>query len=367
MTLEAKLISEKENRIQEFTVHFWNDQVRIDSKILPTGQISADVLNLSDELILDLRYKADEMLKIMSKKFFNPETEKNPALVSAVQERLNGVLNIVLTLPLFEHLNMDAAFARNMLTTVYTENLEEFQRMLLPGAMENALFVSLLKKLAVIPDELHTFRIYIGTMLDFFFERLKRRNAEYYAVAVYDFFSNQEIQKEISAALPPPPAYQFLQARGAMIEYTTMPDPENPKKYIVAERMVFDSIASFLHADFFRGLMNGNAPRRCHNCKRFFLLSNGYDTCYCNNIAPGETEKTCRKIGAHKKEARKEGKTPVRLEYDKVYNRLKTRRARGKLSADEWNAAVSLALDYKDKAEAGKITDLELREIYDKM
>lgn len=38
-------------------------------------------------------------------------------------------------------------------------------------------------------------------------------------------------------------------------------------------------------------------PRRCHNCGKYFLLTNGYNTCYCNNIAPGETERTCRKVG----------------------------------------------------------------------
>jgi hypothetical protein len=188
-----------------------------------------------------------------------------------------------------------------------------------------------------------------------------------YAVGVYDFFSNKEIQRDISASLPPSPVYLFQQSRRAMIEYTTMPNPGDEKKYIIAERMVFDSIASFLHTDFFRGLMNGNTPRRCHNCGKFFLLLSGYSICYCLNTAPGETKRTCRDVGAHKKEARKEGKTPARLEYDKVYNRLKTRRARGKLPANEWNAAVALALEYKDKAEAGKISDFELKEIYEKM
>lgn len=77
--------------------------------------------------------------------------------------------------------------------------------------------------------------------------------------------------------------------------------------------------------------------------------------------------RTCRDVGAHKKEARREGKTPACVEYDKVYNRLKTRRARGKLSTDEWNAAVALALEYKDRAEAGEITDFELKKMYDKM
>jgi hypothetical protein len=51
----------------------------------------------------------------------------------------------------------------------------------------------------------------------------------------------------------------------------------------------------------------------------------------------------------------------------KVYNRLKTRRARGKLSTDEWNAAVALAIEYKDKAEAGEISGFVLKEIYEIM
>lgn len=59
----------------------------------------------------------------------------------------------------------------------------------------------------------------------------------------------------------------------------------------------------FLYTEFYRALMAGNALRRCHNCGRYFLLTAGYNTCYCNNIAPGETKRTCRKVGAHKKSA----------------------------------------------------------------
>lgn len=367
MALETRRLSEKENSIQGFTVHFWNGRVSIDGRVLPMGQVSSDVLNLSDDLLLDLRHKANEMLKIMKTELFNPEIKKDLALVSAVQETLNEVMDIVLILPLFEYLDVDVKLTRSLLSEVYSENPEEFRQMLLPETAENILFVGFLKTLTLISDELHTFRVYVRTMLDFYFERLKRRNPEYYAVAIYDFFSNRKVQREISSLMPPAPVYQFQQARAAMIEYTTMPDPEEPKKYIVAERMVFDSIAAFLHVDFFRGLMNGNVPRRCHNCRRYFLLLGGYDICYCLNIAPGETNRTCRDVGAHKKEARKEGKTPARLEYDKVYNRLKTRKARGKLTTDEWNDAVALALAYKDKAEAGELSDFELREIYNKM
>lgn len=151
------------------------------------------------------------------------------------------------------------------------------------------------------------------------------------------------------------------------VKFVPLLNPAGKGKPILAEETEFSYLSFFLYTDFYRGLIAGNIPRRCHNCVRYFLLNRGYDTCYCNSIAPGETEKTCRKAGAHKREARKEGKTPTRLEYDKVYNKLKTRRARGKLSLNEWNAAVALALEYKDRAERGEISDTELKAIYDKM
>lgn len=367
MALETRLISEKENSIHEFTVHFWKDRVIFDRENLPMGQISTDVLNLSEEQILALRYKANETYGLFRTLLYNPEIKKDLTLITALQDKLNEYLDMILALPLFKHLDVDVRMTRNTLTVIFEETPDDFQRILQQGTLEFETFYGFLRKIFTIPDELISFRVYVAAMLDFYFERLRKRNEEYYAVGVYDFFSNREIQRDISSSFPPAPVYQFRQSRQALIEYTTMPNPDDVKKYIIAERMVFTSIATFLHADFFKGLMNGNAPRRCHNCKRFFLLNSGYDTCYCNSIAPGETEKTCRKVGAHKKQASKEGKTPARQEYDKVYNRFKTRHARGKLSDDEWNAAVALALEYKDKAERGEISDVELKAIYDTM
>ncbi|WP_367575878.1 DUF6076 domain-containing protein [Acutalibacter intestini] len=74
--------------------------------------------------------------------------------------------------------------------------------------------------------------------------------------------------------------------------------------------------------------MHGNCPRRCHNCGKYFLLTAGYNTCCCNITAPGETSRTCRKVGAHNKaEKEKASKTPAQRECRRAYNRLKARRA----------------------------------------
>ncbi len=110
----------------------------------------------------------------------------------------------------------------------------------------------------------------------------------------------------------------------------------------------------------------GNAPRRCHNCGRYFLLTAGYNTCYCNNIAPGETERTCRKVGAHRKEAQgKANWSPAKKEYGRTYNRLKGRKQRGKISTDQWNAAVSKAQKVLDMAERGELTEEETRKRFE--
>ena len=130
--------------------------------------------------------------------------------------------------------------------------------------------------------------------------------------------------------------------------------------------MVFHSIGNFLRTGFFRALQHGNAPRRCHNCHKFFLLTAGYNTCYCNDIAPGETERTCRKVGAHKK-AEAKTKTPVQKEYDRVYNRLKQQKSRGKISVNDWNVAVAEAQEMKVRAERGELGDEAMRAVFEGM
>ena len=80
------------------------------------------------------------------------------------------------------------------------------------------------------------------------------------------------------------------------------------------------------------------------------------------NIAPGETDRTCRKVGAHRKEAQgKERHTPAQKEYDKTYNRLKARKQRGKISESEWNIAVAKAQKLLEQFGRGKRSDEELK------
>jgi hypothetical protein len=346
------------NVYDQFSVLFWGDNVMLGGGVsFPLGQITTDFLNMDEQILAEIDKRVREFTIGMRALFIN----KNNDAVIPLQEKLNAVWDVIFTLPFYRNLPLDIRSSRNLLPMLLTDK-RKWAEVFQDNSDGNKMFMEFLDKLEYFAESIRNFRDQITGMLELYFENLTRRNSEAYAQAYSKYHRDMADTGDLLFGDLP-----FEQGFPVKVRFTPLQHPQGKGKPMIAEEVEFSYLSHFLYSDFYRGLIAGNMPRRCHNCGRYFLLNKGYDTCYCNNIAPGETGKTCRKVGAHKKEARKEGKTPARLEYDKVYNRLKTRRARGKLSVDEWNAAVALALEYKDKAEAGKISDSELKEIYDKI
>lgn len=92
------------------------------------------------------------------------------------------------------------------------------------------------------------------------------------------------------------------------------------------------------------------------------MLTTGYNTCYCNSIAPGETSRTRRKAGANWKEAQgKANRTPAQVKYDCVYNWLKQKKNRKKIGVNKWNAAVAEEMKVLEQAECGDQNDDEMK------
>jgi len=333
----------KANAYDQFSVLFWEDNVMLGcGASFPLGQITTDFLNMDEQILTEIDKRVREFTTGMRALFIN----KNNDAVIKLQKKLNAVWDVIFTLPFYRDLPLDIHSSHNLLPMLLADK-QKWAEVFQDNSEGNKMFMEFLDKLEYFAEGIRNFKGQIAGMLELYFENLTRRNSEAYAQAYSNYYRDMaDAGVLLFGDLP------FEQRFPVKIRFTPLRHPQGKGKPMIAEEVEFSYLSHF---------------RRCHNCGRYFLLNKGYDTCYCNNIAPGETGKTCRKVGAHKKEARKEGKTPARLEYDKVYNRLKTRRARGKLSVDEWNAAVALALEYKDKAEAGKISDSELKEIYDKM
>jgi len=343
----------------EFSVLFWEGNVMLgEGASFPLGQMTTDFLNLDVKVLHEIHRRAKDFVKDARALFKN----KNSGAVLPVQEKLNAVWDLIFDLPFYRNLPLNIYGARNLFPTLLQDKAL-WKDLMKDGTERNKAFMVFLDKLEYFAQSIENFRGQVSSMLELYFEQLPRRNSEAYAVAYTKYFKDM-----INGGAMLSIGREFEQGFDLKVKFVPLLNPTVKGKPILAEETEFSYLSFFLYTDFYRGLIAGNIPRRCHNCRRYFLLNKGYDTCYCNSIAPGETAKTCRKVGAHKKEARNHsGATPAQKEYRKAYNKLKTRRARGKLSVDEWNATVALALEYKDKAEAGEITDLELKKLYDKM
>lgn len=335
-----------------FSVFFSGNHVYVNGKAFPLGQIGVDVLALDSGVLTEVDRRVGAFLSAV----WPLLQEKTDSAAISAQEKLNAVWEVIFTLPLYRGLALDAETAYHLLPLMFSDK-EAWAEVLDVDSEGHAMFEKFLNGLEYFGESLRTFRGQIAGMLELYFEPLKRRNSGAYAAAYMHYFNDMAVAGAGFFG-----AIDFAQSFPMEVKFVPMAHPTDRGKVILAEKAEFGYLTHFLYTDFYRALIAGNAPRRCHNCGRYFLLTEGYNTCYCNNIAPGETERTCRKVGAHKKEAQERvTATPAQKEYAKVYNRLKARKQRGKISVDDWNAAVAKAQDLKEQTERGELGDEELR------
>ena len=335
-----------------FSVLFGKDEVYINGKAFPLGQCSTDILNLDSAVLTELDHRVGVLMPAVKNMF----TEKTDSAAASAQEKLNAVWDLIFALPVYRELSMDMETAYNLfpLTLSDPKKWAEVQE---AGTEGHAMFHKFMDGLEYFPESLRNFRGQVKSMLELYFEPLLRRGADAYAVAYAQYFSDMR-----AAGAMLFDANDFEQSFPVQVKFVPMAHQIEAGKVILAEKAEFSYLSHFLYTDFYRALMAGNAPRRCHNCGAYFLLTAGYNTCYCNNLAPGETARTCRKVGAHRKEAKERASaTPAQREYTKAYNRLKMRKQRGKISVDDWNNAVARAQDLKEQTERGELSDEELR------
>lgn len=68
----------------------------------------------------------------------------------------------------------------------------------------------------------------------------------------------------------------------------------------IVEKMYFNGLLDFVYVELMKDLQKGFVPKRCANCRRWFLQTPGATYSYCNEPAPGQGGKICREIGAAK-------------------------------------------------------------------
>ena len=340
----------------QFTTFFYDGRVYLSDTSYPIGQCCVDIVNMDEEVLSEIDRCVEEFIPAARKLLM----EKTNSAVAFAQEKLNAVWDIIFTMPVYRDLNMNLELSYHSLERLY-EQKDKWAQVQDVHSEGHEIYERMIDDLVHFANRVRALRLQLRIMTEKYFESLKRRNSATYGTAYSTFYADM---LRTGALLF---GEDFDQKFSVEIDFVPMMRKENEREFFVAEKTTFNYLHDFLRTEFYRGLAIGNAPRRFHNCGKHFLLTAGYNTCYCGNIAPGETERTCRKVGAHRKEAQgKANRSPARVEYDRTYNRLKQRKVRGKISADEWNAAVAQAMQVLEQAERGELTDDEMRERFRK-
>ena len=131
-------------------------------------------------------------------------------------------------------------------------------------------------------------------------------------------------------------------------ELLEVPNANGNASEMLCEVTRFYDIGSFLALEFFCGIESGRLPKRCACCGKYFLPDNGHYPEFCSDIAPGESYKTCREIGARKKYNDKVRSNPVWLQYQRAYKTHYARYMKKKMTSSEFEEWSQYASNLRD-------------------
>ena len=107
-----------------------------------------------------------------------------------------------------------------------------------------------------------------------------------------------------------------------------------------------NDIPSLLNFELTEIIKDNIILKICNYCKKYFIASNRHIT-YCNNIAPGNSTKTCRQVARSRKYLENFKKDEALALFTKVYNNKAYK-------ASRYKDIVDYELDYKHFKEIGR-------------
>lgn len=334
---------------ENFSVLFVEDSLRVDLKNFSLGAMTTEILNRD-------RGEIDRLVALcedFDRAFSNTLQEEGREKLRSAQTRLTAFLDAALQLPPYSYLDIKSEPGYTLLADV-ADDERRWEALLTPSTPECTRVTDFARSVRDFGRGLLRFREQVTHMLDTYFNKLTSRTPDAYAEALAIFRNAEKSSAPIGSSHSTHMGFY--------------PVRTEDRRFVIAEEISFNDLSAFLYTDLFRGMVIGHVPRRCLNCGRFFLLTGRYDIRYCSNVAPGETERTCRKVGAHLREkVTRElaaAESPEVREYQKAYNRLKQRKVMGKISAEEWNEQVAEAIAIRDRAQRGEIDELEMEELF---
>lgn len=172
---------------------------------------------------------------------------------------------------------------------------------------------------------------------------LKMLDPENYAAALYDYLKDA-IAAQTIVTTPAQSLYSNVDP--VMLRFVPRKTLPGSGEYQIFEYYEVDNLQTLLKMDFYRALGAGHVIRRCGYCRRYFLLTKGYHTRYCDNPSPDNPKYTCAQLGYRQtgmKEAAKDD--PKKQALLRCYQRLNKDVSRGNLTSEQRHILYAKAED----------------------
>ena len=348
-----------QDAVDYFRVDFTPCESIVGGKHYPLGTFAVEMMECGWNRAAEIR----QPLKRFQEEFQVFLASRNPSSSGMALQAMRELWRVLGKLPLYNKL-LPGDHQMEALLPYLREHPDLTDDMLTPGTPRNEAYTRWMEKLESLEDELQAFVKNATWMLEEFFQNLPSRKRQDYlqAYASYRWIMEEAMQQRKDTE----DEGEVWEDATVDLDTVSFDYPVNislvpimetrTHRLTLAEQMTFESLASFLYVDLYKGMGAGNLPRRCAHCGRWFLAEGGYDTLYCNRVVPGAKGKTCRQVGAHEREKEKRRTETAAREYSRIYNRLKARKRRGRITTDAWNRQVARAQELKDAFTARQIT-----------
>lgn len=335
----------------QISFYISGDQVEVNGKSFLLGELTTDILDIRPDEFQVMYTLEKNIRRILNHAKDQCERDEMKNLTAWSRE----LHTILMKRKLFQVIAQPIPF--DEMDKLYEfESGEKIQRSNLYAWQE---FFPPLEKLCEIVDDIYSFNETMFWFIDSFLMKLKKLDSENYAAALYDFYHHAGLDKMmVNYIRNRDKTYTWFDTID--VQYVPREIPGDPDHYAIYEYYSVTYLQAFLKIDFMKAIMNGHIIRRCKNCHRFFMLTKGYHTDYCDRPLPDNPKRNCRNQGAKIIAKEKAANNPVIHSYNRAYQRITADKQRGRISVEEWKKAKRKILDLKDETISGKHSDREL-------
>lgn len=331
------------------------------------GEITTEVLNIPFEEYKEMKAEllsAEEDMK----EYFQT---KNIDHWRSANEHLKQLDRMLCVHSVFANLKDETcalAEADSLFTSLFQTTLDGFavevpDDYLSPGDLEMkwTMYLSTYATYRNIVSDLYSFNYTIQHFISFYLTSLKKLDSSHYAAALC-YFLNDDRTAEKLIANPFNGSGLFAEADSVVLRYIPRQVHPYVDKYEIYEYYEAKNLQTLLKTDFYRALSSGHIIRRCECCERYFLLTKGYHTKYCDRPNPENPRFTCAQIGYRNSGQKEVAQDDPRAQsLHRCYQRLNKDVSRGVLTSDQRDALYKKANDlYFEARTNSQITFAEL-------